>query len=223
MMSAAGHAIRKDNFITSYTRARKAAFSSSNMVSSWRKTGIHPLNRDIIPKSAYAPAKNTTVQAAQPVAAALPAFAESIPCPQNAVVVVDGSAVEAVVDGGSVDELEYLSDKEVSEDEDQLALQSEWESLSVGMRSRATAALSSRAEACRLPAEDEECGGAGKGNAQRDSVGDSDEVEHDPTVGNMDEGGIASIRSPSTAAKESVAAFHGVLPLSTAEVATNDE
>lgn len=70
--------IRKHNFISCYARARKSAFTTSNMISSWRRTGIYPLNREIIPKTAYAPAKNTTTQAAQPVAAAIPAFVQVI-------------------------------------------------------------------------------------------------------------------------------------------------
>jgi hypothetical protein len=71
-MSAQNIPIRKSNFLTSYSRARNKSFTESTILSAWRKTGISPLNRNAIPKDAFAPALNTTTKAAQPIEVTIP-------------------------------------------------------------------------------------------------------------------------------------------------------
>ncbi|KAJ3510025.1 hypothetical protein NLJ89_g4909 [Agrocybe chaxingu] len=66
--------IRKNNFISHYSKAREKAFSKSTIISAWKKTGIVPFDRTAIPPEAYAPALNTTTKAAQPIPATVPAF-----------------------------------------------------------------------------------------------------------------------------------------------------
>jgi hypothetical protein len=64
--------IRKNNLISHYSRARQKAFSEKTIKSAFRKTGIWPFNQSIIEKDAYAPALNTTTQAALPIAPVIP-------------------------------------------------------------------------------------------------------------------------------------------------------
>lgn len=64
--------IRKANLLLHYAKAREKAFTERTICSAFRKTGICPLNRNAIEEDAFAPALNTTTQAAQPIPAALP-------------------------------------------------------------------------------------------------------------------------------------------------------
>lgn len=66
--------IRKYNLIYHYSNARAKAFTVPTIQSAFRKTGIWPLDPDAIEPSAFAPALNTTTQAAQPVPAMVPDF-----------------------------------------------------------------------------------------------------------------------------------------------------
>lgn len=82
-MSAKGIPIRKSNFIECYARARAKAFSQETILSAWRKTGISPLDINAIPKSAFAPALNTTTKPALPVGVELPSLLERVPSPMG--------------------------------------------------------------------------------------------------------------------------------------------
>ena len=73
--------ITKDNILGFYHTARSTALKERTIVSAFRRTGIYPLNRDIIPLLAYEPAKNTTTQAAQPLPAHLPSVLTPVPSP----------------------------------------------------------------------------------------------------------------------------------------------
>ena len=72
-------AINKRNFIHYYSQARKKAFTSEMIKSSWKVTGMHPFNPNAIPKVAFAPALNTTTQPVQPMPAALPDLLTLLP------------------------------------------------------------------------------------------------------------------------------------------------
>ena len=74
-------AITKENLLTFYDEARKVAFKATTIISSFRKTGIWPLDRDVIPSGAFEPAKNTTTLAAQPLPAHLPTILTPTPDP----------------------------------------------------------------------------------------------------------------------------------------------
>jgi hypothetical protein len=77
--------ITKDNLLLYYHKARSIALKPTTIQSSFRKTGIHPLDRNAIPKSAFEPAKNTTTQAAQLLPAHLPSLLTPTPNPSPAV------------------------------------------------------------------------------------------------------------------------------------------
>jgi hypothetical protein len=64
--------ISKHNMLFYYDKARTSAFKSSTIRSAFLKTGIHPLNCNIIPAAVYALSINTTMQSAQPLPASLP-------------------------------------------------------------------------------------------------------------------------------------------------------
>jgi hypothetical protein len=64
-------AITKQNLLMFYDKARKVAFKATTIASSFRKTGIWPLNHDVIPLNAFKLAKNTTTLAVQPLSAHL--------------------------------------------------------------------------------------------------------------------------------------------------------
>jgi hypothetical protein len=72
-------AITKMNLLAFYDEARKVAFKTTTIASSFRKTGIWPLNRDAVPLEAFEPAKNTTTLAAQPLPAHLPTILTPTP------------------------------------------------------------------------------------------------------------------------------------------------
>jgi len=74
-------AITKANFLAYYHTARSEAFKSTTIQSAFHKTGIWPLDCDVIPQSAFEPSKNTTTQAAQPLPARLPSILSPIPTP----------------------------------------------------------------------------------------------------------------------------------------------
>jgi len=67
-------AIRKDNLLVHYHTARSSAFKPTTIQSAFRKTGIWPLDRHVIPLSSFELSKNTTIQAAQPLPAHLPSI-----------------------------------------------------------------------------------------------------------------------------------------------------
>jgi hypothetical protein len=66
--------IRKDNMLQYYHTARVEALKTTTNQSAFSKTGIWPLNPNAIPQSAFEPAKNTTMQSAQPLPAHLPSI-----------------------------------------------------------------------------------------------------------------------------------------------------
>jgi hypothetical protein len=72
--SRANISINKTNLLFYYSQARKDAFKPSTIQSAFLKTGIYPLNPDIIDQAAFEPAKNTTTKSSQPLPARLPAF-----------------------------------------------------------------------------------------------------------------------------------------------------
>jgi hypothetical protein len=74
-------AIKKDNLLLHYHSARVEALKPTTIQSAFRKTGIWPVDRDIIPLSAFEPSKNTTTQAAQPLPARLPSVLVLTPIP----------------------------------------------------------------------------------------------------------------------------------------------
>lgn len=61
-----GEAVSKANFLTIYGRAHLRALTPATIVSAFRKTGIHPFNRDVIPKEAMAPSKETSGESQLP-------------------------------------------------------------------------------------------------------------------------------------------------------------
>jgi hypothetical protein len=72
-------AITKENILVFYDRARRAAMKADTIRSSFRKTGIWPLDREAIPPEAFEPAKTTTTLAAQPLPARLPSLLTPTP------------------------------------------------------------------------------------------------------------------------------------------------
>lgn len=64
--------IDKYNFLQYYSGARTRAFKESTVCSAFRKTGIWPLDRKAIDERAFAPALNTTTQAALPLPTPIP-------------------------------------------------------------------------------------------------------------------------------------------------------
>ena len=65
-MQSNGEGVTRQNFLQVYARARDRAITPHNIQIAWHKTGLHPLDCTAIPDEAYAPAKNTTTQAALP-------------------------------------------------------------------------------------------------------------------------------------------------------------
>ncbi|KAF9220292.1 hypothetical protein BS17DRAFT_715149, partial [Gyrodon lividus] len=55
-------AIKKNNLLAYYKLAHDKAMLPTTIQSTFAKTRIHPLNPDVIPENAYAPALNTTTQ-----------------------------------------------------------------------------------------------------------------------------------------------------------------
>jgi DDE superfamily endonuclease len=74
-------AIKKDNLLVHYHTAHVEALKPTTIQSAFRKTGIWPVNRDVIPQTAFEPSKNTTTQAAQPLPAHLPSILVPTPTP----------------------------------------------------------------------------------------------------------------------------------------------
>ena len=77
--------ITKYNLLRYYHNAQSIALKPSTIQSTFRKTGIYPLNCNAIPESAFEPAKNTTTEAAQPLPAQLPPSLVPTPNPSPAV------------------------------------------------------------------------------------------------------------------------------------------
>jgi hypothetical protein len=67
------------NFLGYYAAARVTSVTKRTSLSAFRETGINPLNPSIIPKSAFAPALNTTAQAAPTVSLVLDPLLEPVP------------------------------------------------------------------------------------------------------------------------------------------------
>jgi hypothetical protein len=67
------------NFIEFYSTARTTSVTPHTIVRAFWKTGISPFNPSIIPEQAFAPSRNTTVQAAPTVSMDLPALLEPVP------------------------------------------------------------------------------------------------------------------------------------------------
>ena len=74
-------AIKKDNLLFHYHTAHIEALKPTTIQSAFRKTGIWPVNREVIPLEAFEPSKNTTTQAAQPLSAHLPSILVPTPTP----------------------------------------------------------------------------------------------------------------------------------------------
>ncbi|KAJ7031848.1 DDE superfamily endonuclease-domain-containing protein [Mycena alexandri] len=70
--------ITKYNLLQYYDAAQTKAMTPRTILAAFRKTGIFPFNRTVIEDEAFEPAKNTTTQSAQPVAAALPDLLRAI-------------------------------------------------------------------------------------------------------------------------------------------------
>ena len=66
--------IMKQNLLVFYAKAREHALKKSTIISAFTKTGIWPLNRNILEPSAFEPSKNTTTEPAQPLPTRLPAL-----------------------------------------------------------------------------------------------------------------------------------------------------
>ena len=77
-MSKVNIAIKKDNLILIYGRARLLSFSNSTIKAAFRKTGIHPLNPAVLSNKLFAPALTTTHQSAQPVPASAPTYINAL-------------------------------------------------------------------------------------------------------------------------------------------------
>jgi DDE superfamily endonuclease len=87
--------ITKANLLLYYHKARTIALKPSTILSSFRKTGIYPFDRNAIPTSAFEPAKNTTTQAAQPLPAQLPSLLTPIPSPAASAAVLTPNSTPA--------------------------------------------------------------------------------------------------------------------------------
>ena len=74
-------AIKKDNLLFHYHTACIEALKPTTIQSAFRKTGIWPVNREVIPLEAFEPSKNTTTQAVQPLSAHLPSILVPTPTP----------------------------------------------------------------------------------------------------------------------------------------------
>lgn len=72
-------AIRKDNLLVVYGKARITSFSTATIKSAFRKTGIYPLNSTILPDQIFAPALTTTTKEAQPLPTSPPSFINAMP------------------------------------------------------------------------------------------------------------------------------------------------
>lgn len=64
--------ITKINFLETYHKARITAFKPTTIRSAFRKSGIWPLDRDVLDPLVFEPSLNTTTQAAQPIPTSLP-------------------------------------------------------------------------------------------------------------------------------------------------------
>ena len=56
-----GEGVSRQTFLKVYHRARDQAMTPQTIQAAWRKAGIHPLNYNEIPASAYLPATNTSI------------------------------------------------------------------------------------------------------------------------------------------------------------------
>lgn len=80
--------IHKSNLVEYYARAREHALQPSTILSAFSRTGIWPLNPNIIDPIQFQPSLNTTTEAAQPMPAQIPALLvpilkENISCGQS--------------------------------------------------------------------------------------------------------------------------------------------
>ncbi len=61
-----GEGVSRQTFLKVYHRARDQAITPQIIQAAWRKAGIHPLNYNEIPASAYLPATNTSINSTLP-------------------------------------------------------------------------------------------------------------------------------------------------------------
>ncbi len=90
--------ITKYNLIEHYHQACINAFKESTIQAAFQKTGIWPFDSNAIPVTAFAPALNTTTQAAQPLSVELPAILISLSSASNT---ISQSTVPVMVSTGS--------------------------------------------------------------------------------------------------------------------------
>jgi hypothetical protein len=67
-----GHKVDKTNFLSVYTRAHTQALSKDNIIAAFWKTGIVPLNRDVIMNEMLAPSPTSSSQGFLPFLQASP-------------------------------------------------------------------------------------------------------------------------------------------------------
>jgi hypothetical protein len=97
-----GQAISKMNFLAIYGRAHMRALTPATIISAFRKTGIHPFNRNAVPKEAMAPSKETSCEGCLPsvVAPEIQALAKLLQdMTLSAAGSEDGEGVEPAVSG----------------------------------------------------------------------------------------------------------------------------
>src|SRR5258706_7521490 len=61
-----GEGVSRQTFLKVYHRARDQAITPQTIQAAWRKAGIHPLNYNELPASAYLPATNTSINSTLP-------------------------------------------------------------------------------------------------------------------------------------------------------------
>lgn len=62
-----GRVINKTNFLAIYSRAHVRALTKENILSAFRKTGVHPFNPNIVTEDMLAPAKTTSIEGHLPL------------------------------------------------------------------------------------------------------------------------------------------------------------
>jgi hypothetical protein len=62
-----GQKVCKENFLLPLSEAWTRSFTPENIKAGFRKTGVYPLDPNVIPAEAIAPSKETSIQAPGPV------------------------------------------------------------------------------------------------------------------------------------------------------------
>lgn len=109
-----GQAVEKEDVLAMYHRARSDAFQESTILAAWRKTGIHPFNREAIPETAFEPAKNTTTVPALPMA---PNTSGNEPASQSIASQVLGIEPNPILDSAHFSPSEHSSSRDQWETE----------------------------------------------------------------------------------------------------------